>query len=269
MSQIRIGCQTYTWEMLGDDWKGSLQDIIMEVAAAGYAGIEISSNVLGDFMDKPLEVRAMLDANGLQLAAIAFSTPSGFTYKDAVESDLNEVKRAIAFLSHFSEPTLGLAGANSPSHERHYDKVDQACLLYNEIGKLAQAAGVSVNVHPHSHHGSLLETDQEYSYMMKRLDAIVALGPDSGHIIRGGQDLVECIQKHAKWIKHIHFKDVKNREWTPIGQGISDFRGVIQALKAADYQGWIIAEEEATWTLAGRNTVLPANEAYIKKLLEI
>ena len=35
---LKVGCQTYTWEMLGDKWTGTVDDILDLVAAAGYAG---------------------------------------------------------------------------------------------------------------------------------------------------------------------------------------------------------------------------------------
>lgn len=37
---IAIGCQTYSWEMRGDDWTGTVDEILDAVAEAGYAGVE-------------------------------------------------------------------------------------------------------------------------------------------------------------------------------------------------------------------------------------
>jgi inosose dehydratase len=45
----RVGCQTYTWEMLGQKWHGSPDDILDAVAAAGYTGVEFSNNMIGDY----------------------------------------------------------------------------------------------------------------------------------------------------------------------------------------------------------------------------
>ena len=33
---LKVGCQTYTWEMLGDGWKGKVDDMLDAVAGAGY-----------------------------------------------------------------------------------------------------------------------------------------------------------------------------------------------------------------------------------------
>ena len=45
-SSIRIACQTYTWEMLGDGWKGRVDDLLGCIEDAGYAGIEITNNMI-------------------------------------------------------------------------------------------------------------------------------------------------------------------------------------------------------------------------------
>ena len=46
MSRIRIACQTYTWEMLGDVWQGRVTDLLDWIADAGYPGIEITNTIL-------------------------------------------------------------------------------------------------------------------------------------------------------------------------------------------------------------------------------
>ena len=44
---LQVGCQTYTWEMLGDRWTGSADDLLAAIAGGGYAGIEITDNMIG------------------------------------------------------------------------------------------------------------------------------------------------------------------------------------------------------------------------------
>ena len=83
--------------------------------------------------------------------------------------------------------------------------LDQAIRFDNEAGRLGQQAGVSVNVHPHSHHGSLLESAEEHHYLVDRLDpSALSLGPDTGHFLRGGQDLLACLREHRDRMTHLH-----------------------------------------------------------------
>ena len=44
---LRVGCQTYTWEMHGPAWQGSPDNILDAIAAAGYAGVEFSNAMIG------------------------------------------------------------------------------------------------------------------------------------------------------------------------------------------------------------------------------
>ena len=217
MSAIRVACQTYTWEMLGEEWHGQVTDILDWIADAGYAGVEITNNMIGKYYDQPGEFDAELQKRGLKLAAFAYSAASGFTDANCREEYLGGALKAIGFLRDFPEPRLGLAGAAHPERDNVWEKLDQAIKLYNRVGGEAAAAGVSVMVHPHSHFGSLLESAEEYQYLLDHLDPTnVSFGPDTGHIVRGGQDLLVCLQTHMPRITHLHLKDATPaRDWVP------------------------------------------------------
>jgi len=45
----------------------------------------------------------------------------------------------------------------------------------------------------------------------------VSFGPDTGHIVRGGQDLLTCLRTHLPRITHLHLKDAKaDNTWAPL-----------------------------------------------------
>ena len=74
---LRIGCQTYTWEMLGDAWQGSADDLLAAIGGAGYTGIEITDRMIGTYANRPDEFSKALASNGLELIAFAWASPSG------------------------------------------------------------------------------------------------------------------------------------------------------------------------------------------------
>ena len=196
MSSIRVACQTYTWEMLGDQWRGKVTDILDWISDAGYAGIEITNTMIREFGDRPNEFARELKRRGLALAAFAYAT-TGFSDPARWNEDITGARRAIEFVRGFPNPRVGCGGAAHPSRKgaRARARLDQAIRFYNEVGRIGTAAGVSVSVHPHSHHGSLLESAEEYTYLLDRLDPrFVTFGPDIGHIVRGGQDLLTCLK---------------------------------------------------------------------------
>ena len=268
MSPIRVACQTYTWEMLGDAWHGKVTDILDWIAAAGYAGIEITNNMIGAYYDRPEEFAAELQKRNLELAAFAYSSASGFTDPDRWEADIAGAQRTIEFLRHFPTPRLGLGGAANPSRQNARGKLDQAIKLYNEVGRLGAAAGVSVNVHPHSHHGSLLESAEEYQYLLDHLDPeTVSFGPDTGHIVRGGQELLACLRTYMPRITHLHLKDAtKAREWVALGDGICDFPAVMALLEESGYDGWLVAEEESEEARQDGIAAIRKNRAYLRSI---
>lgn len=267
MSAIRVACQTYTWEMLGEEWRGQLTDILDQVAAAGYAGIEITNHTVREFADRPRDLFQALERRGLALAAFAYAT-TGFTDPTNFAEDLGGARQAIAFLQHFPEPKLACGGASSPSRENAPAKLDQAIRFYNEVGRLGATAGVAVNVHPHSHHGSLLESAEEYQYLLDRLDPDrVSFGPDTGHIVRGGQDLLTCLRTHLPRITHLHLKDATvTREWVALGEGECDFPAVLALLESVGYSGWVVGEEESPAARVDGFAAIQRNRAYLRSI---
>jgi len=272
MCAIRVACQTYTWEMLGSGWQGKVTDILDWVSDAGYAGIEITNTMIAEFYDKPQAFVEELRKHNLQLAAFAYSTPTGFTDPDLWSEYISGAIKALKFLSRFTNPIfsprLALGGAANPLRENSLSKLDRAIKFYNKVGQMAVASGVLVNVHPHSHYGSLLETAEEYQYLLDRLDPLcVSFGPDTGHIVRGGQDLMDCIKTHLPRITHLHLKDVtETRDWATLGEGICDFPAVLELLSLIGYDGWVVAEEESEFARRDSISAIRKNRAYLRLL---
>ena len=52
-AELQIGCQTFTWEMLGRTWNGGPDDLLAAISEAGYSGIEITDTMIGDYARRP------------------------------------------------------------------------------------------------------------------------------------------------------------------------------------------------------------------------
>jgi sugar phosphate isomerase/epimerase len=235
--------------MLGPKWRGSPDDILDGVAAAGFAGVEFSNNMIGDYLDRPGAFQKALQQRGLACAAFAYAT-TGFTDPTREEEDLAGAVKALKFAAHFAVP-LCLGGPSSESHDGYEAKFEQACRFYREVAVRAHKGSVTVAVHPHSHHTSLVLTPDQYDRLLAATEAAgIMFNPDTGHMLRGGHDLLAMFQKHRARIVHVHLKDVDAAgQWQPMGRGISDYPALLGWLAQTGYRGWLVAEEEsdAVW----------------------
>jgi len=266
MAGIRVGCQTYSWEMLGEAWTGTPDDILRAIAAAGYAGVEFAATMIGPYYDEPAAFAEALARHGLELAAFAYASPHGFTDPAHLGEEMAGAERALHFAAQFPRPLLALGGAASPTRDDRGAKLDRACRFYSEVARKGAAMGVDVVVHPHSHHGSLLESAEEYARLLEATaESGLGFNPDTGHIVRGGQNLLACLEAHAKRIRHVHVKDAKpDGSWAPMGGGVCDFPGLLDLLRGIGYEGWVVAEEESDLARADPVAAIRVNRAYLR-----
>lgn len=264
---MRVGHQTYSWEMLGTEWKGTPDDIMDAVARAGYQGVEFSNVMIGSYWNRPAELQRSLERRGLVLAALAYAAEDGFTDPAREQSALEGAERALALAAHFGVP-LCLAGPSSPDRDRAEPKLAHAIRLYNEISRRGGARKVTVAVHPHSHHTSLVLSAAEYDRLLSATaKSGLMFNPDTGHIVRGGQDLLGCFKRHRHRVIHVHCKDVDAEgNWKPMGKGICDFSALLKWLAESGYQGWLISEEESDAAREDLHSAITSNRAFFRSL---
>lgn len=245
---VKVGCQTYTWEMLGQSWRGGPDDLVDAIAKAGYSGLEITDNMIGDYADRPDEFRAVLASYGLKLVALAVASPSGFTERSRIESDLEVLRRWLDFAARFPGAVVSMGSATVVSEGLREDKFDIAAELYNRAGDLGATMGVEIAVHPSSHHNTLLFDGSDYDHLFRQLDPErVGWVPDTGHIIRGHANLLDTLRAYKDRIRYLHLKDADAQgRWAMLGQGVCNIPGVIDLLSDAPrFNGWLIVEEES------------------------
>lgn len=263
---MKIGHQTYSWEMQGSSWHGTPDDIMDAVAVAGYQGVEFSNAMIGDYRDRPEDFQKALTRHGLSFAAFAFGR-NGFTDPATYDEDFAAAVKALDFAAHFSV-VVSIAGPSSPSRADLEEKLAQACKFLNAVAEQGKKRRVTVAVHPHSHQTSLVTTRADYDQLLSTTEASgLMFNPDTGHIIRGGQDPLECCKRHRERIVHVHCKDVDAQgNWKLMGKGVCDFPGLFQWLGQIGYDGWLISEEESDIVWKDLATAITQNRAYFRSL---
>jgi sugar phosphate isomerase/epimerase len=254
--------------MLGAKWKGSVDDILDIVAAAGYEGVEITNSLIGGYYDRPGEFAKALETRGLAFPSFGFVPARSFTDPAETKSEIELARKGIDFVSRFPGCRLDLAGGGSPSRDDFDRKFETMCRFYNEVASLADRRKVPVDVHPHSHHGSIIEKAEEYQRLMEGTDpSLVGWCPDSGHIVRGGLDLLDTLRKYRDRIRNFHFKDADAEgKWALMGRGVCDFGATLAFLEETGYGGWVVAEEESDDAGRDPGGAVAKNRAYLKSL---
>jgi inosose dehydratase len=143
-------------------------------------------------------------------------------------------------------------------------------------------------IHPHA--GTYLETDAEIEALAEALDgSLVGLCLDTGHLTYGGADPVQRIRDHGALITHVHLKDCRRSVldevraagggvrvalargvFTPLGEGDVDLPGVLDALGAIGYQGWLVIEQDTALTAqVTRRSLVDAQRRNLEHVLRL
>jgi inosose dehydratase len=132
----------------------------------------------------------------------------------------------------------------------------------DELGKIAQSAGMKLSYHHHMGTGVMTRADVDR--LMASTDPdLVHLLLDTAHIAFAGDDPLDLARTYADRIGHVHMKSIRPevvsrvREeglsfqegvelgvFTVPGDGSIDFRPILEVLADAGYEGWLVVEAE-------------------------
>jgi inosose dehydratase len=264
MSQINFGCQFYTWQMSGNRYAGKLPDILNIVKPAGFAGIESEPWMLGSYYDDPSALKDLLAQFNLQFGAIAFVCNWADPHETGQER--SEADRVFSYARSFPETHLVLVQAPGKDRSNLRQRQENLISCVNAVAARAVDRGLSCSYHPNSPEGSVIRIEDDYKFLFDELDnRAVGFAPDTGHIARGGMDVVHILKTYRTLIKHIHFKDITaSGSWTAMGAGIIDFRTIVKMLRDTGYSGWIMIEEESPEAEEDPNTATTKNGEYLR-----
>jgi inosose dehydratase len=259
----RVAGAPITWgvsEVPGWGYQLAAARVLAEAAALGFRALELGPP--GFLPADPTAARALLARHGLGLAGAFVATV--LHRGDRRAEALAEVERAATFLSAAGGGVLNLAAAldvDGYEASRGLDDAEWAALLglLDAARAAASARGVEFAFHPH--HGTAVATPAEVDRVLA--GSTVDLCLDTGHLLVGGADPVAVARRAAGRVGHAHLKDadaglaarVRRGElgyhaavalglYRPLGEGDLDVRGVLDALDAAGYAGWLVLEQD-------------------------
>ena len=274
---IRIANAPCSWGVLEFESaasSASFDRVLDEIRDTGYEGTELGD--WGFMPTDPAGLRHEVASRGLQL--IAAFVPVALADPGAHAGGIETAVRTARLLrdAGAADALIVLSDANAsvPEREQHAGRITEAHHLSDEqwvvfaagADQVARAVreetGLRTVFHPHC--GGYVETEAEIDALLSRTDpTTLGLCLDTGHLLYAGADPLSILARHASRVWHVHFKDchpqiaaaaradqlgylaaVRSKLFCELGAGAVDFAGVLAALHALRYDGWIVVEQD-------------------------
>ena len=243
--------------------------LLDEMVAAGYAVTEWGMNMEKD----PARLREDLRARNLRLlggfVGLELRSP------DKKSAELQRGMELATFFRDVGATYLIVADSGDARRRSEAGHVNPAGGLndeqwrslgdgLNELGNRLYSQGVKVVFH--NHVGTYVETQEETARLLDGTDPqLVSWCFDCGHLAYGGGDNLAILAHYGNRIGYVHIKDVdqaileqaKTHGWSfaqalksyifaPLGEGAARIPEVVEKLRLADYDGWLVIEQDTT-----------------------
>ncbi len=262
MSKIKIACETYTWQMPGESYKGKLDHIMGVAQRAGFTGIEPETSFFGDLAD-PVKMKEALDKHNLELTALCHV--EDWRNPKETEGERANAEQWMDFLWHFPDTIYLLVQMPGSDREHLQERQQNLLSCVNAIAQRAKDRGIECSYHPNSPEGSIYRTREDYHILLDGLNPDwIGYTPDVGHIARVDMDPLAIIKEYRSLVNMVHYKDMfADGQWAPTGKGIIDFRGITQYLIDSNFEGWIVMEDECDKAITEPDEVTMEDGVYI------
>lgn len=266
--KVRLGINPLTWT--NDDLPSlgaetSLETCLREARAAGYTGVE-----LGNKFPRQADVlRPILRDHDLDLVSGWYS---GRLLERDVDAEWDAMRAHFALLHALNCNVMVFAEVTRCTHGDQLAPMSQRPLLpEREWGRFAERLTAlaermqreGLRMAYHHHMGTVVQSVQDIDRMMANTGEAVGLLLDTGHLTYAGGDPVQMAAKYAARIAHVHCKDVRrsvlersrNRDqsflnsvldgvFTVPGDGMVNYRRVLEPVARSGYSGWLVVEAE-------------------------
>ncbi|WP_171169078.1 myo-inosose-2 dehydratase [Ruegeria sp. HKCCA0370] len=265
---VKIGISPIAWQ--NDDLPDltaayTMEQALKEAREIGYTGVERGQRMPADTEG----LRAYLDANDIALCG---GWCSGSTLVNDLHAEIAVVREQVEQFVVLNSPCIVYAECSNtvqgqigtPVNDRPKLSRDEVLAYAGKLTELAKwMADQGMPMAYHHHMGTIIESEDEVNWLMEGSGPELSLCFDTGHLLFGGGDVMATLNRWGDRVHHVHFKDIRpeivqdTREndrsfldaviagaFTVPGGGCIDFQAVADALKAMDYNGWIVVEAE-------------------------
>jgi sugar phosphate isomerase/epimerase len=231
-----IAVQLYS---LREEMEEEFELIVDRIAAIGYVGVETAG--FPQSITPKIASRIFKEL-GLIVAGAHLPLPLGDVKNQVIEA-------AIALDSKWI-----VSGAIDREYFQSYERVLQACDLFNEAGRIAGEHGLRLAIHNHWWEYEKVDGHYPYKVMLDKLEPSISFELDSYWIQVAGHDPRDIVAEIGARAPFLHIKDGpatdSSADMVAVGDGVVDYHGVIQA--SGGYAKWLIVELDRCATDMGK-----------------
>jgi inosose dehydratase len=239
-SGIHLGAQTNAWPV---DPKNldSLLDVLNQIRQVGYAGFETGYFNLTQKFASPGDTRARIDKAGLIFFGVHIALPFE-------KNDRSTKIPPTPFYEGVAHGALVLGARHlilSGSPAATPEDVRRKATALNAAGEFCKNMDLPLAYHNHEWEFDPKTRDIEIEHIYEQTDPrLVSFLLDAGHAYHAGADIPAFLRKHHERIVGLHLRDYRNGQLVPLGQGTFPLADVAAALKALQWKGWALNEED-------------------------
>jgi inosose dehydratase len=250
LDKNRITAAIWTW---GTSTRDQMETAAKEVTEIGYCSFESVKAAIYAF-DLDLDAyKEVLERYNLNPVSFYFHLPP-FGEEDSVFATLD---KELEFIAALGVDRICLQATGGHPGGLDEKQMEFELKLIEKFARKTKSFGITSNLH--NHHNTWVMYENEIDNILENLGPdVISFAPDTAHLVVGLCDPVKVIEKYADRVNFIHLKDTKTAyadsagiaaagmevysNFCELGEGIVDFRGVFDILKAAGYDGPLCEE---------------------------
>ena len=256
--QVRFGCQTNSWPI--DPKKlDTFAGVLERIKGFGFQGFETSFRNVQEHFGAAAEARRAIDKSGLKFLGVHIFLLEYDPQTMVAPAEL--WRRVVDGSAPLGAERLILSGATAaPGGKLDAAALKRKCAAINEAARYARGKGLRFAYHNHGAEfaGGAAEIEGIIAGTDRKL---VEFMLDSGHARRQKTDVAAFFLKHRARLAGVHLRDLSDRPGDNAELGPFDLRGLANAIEKANWNGWLVVEEENAVGKSGDDAVRPAREA--------
>jgi sugar phosphate isomerase/epimerase len=210
----------------------ALENAFRDLHVAGFDGVELMEVILRH--DDAVEHLGRLQKQyELPVTGSSYGAPMWDATKHS--EILSDVTLVVKRLGQLQGKTLGISVGDA-GRVKTESELDAQAQLLRKIVAICGDSGVVLNLHNHTY-----EVGNGMHDLKGALARIpdIKLGPDLNWLVRAGVDPVSFIKTYGHQIVYMHIRDqYQDGTWTEyVGQGVTDFPAIAEALRSVNFRG--------------------------------